>query len=127
MARLHEYQGKAVLAKGGVAIPRGRAAATSDEARAIAQELGGPVVIKIQSWSTGRAAIGGVQFADTPAQAAMHAARLLAMKIGNFPITHVLVEERLAFAHELFVSLSIDDRARAPVILLPSLWKPSTR
>ena len=48
MARLHEYQGKAILAANGFKIPRGRAASTADEAVVAAGELGGEVVIKIQ-------------------------------------------------------------------------------
>ena len=67
MARLHEYQGKAILAANGFKIPRGRAASTADEAVATAKELtgekGGEVVIKIQAWTTGRAGISGVAFA----------------------------------------------------------------
>lgn len=118
MARLHEYQGKAILRQHGLATPRGGPAASPQQAAEVAATLGGPVVLKIQAWTTGRAAIGGVAFADTPEQAREHAARLLAMSVGNFPVTHVIVEEKLPLARELFVSLSIDDRARAPVILL---------
>src|SRR5437588_503864 len=55
MARLHEYQGKAILAANGFKIPRGRATSSADEAMAAAKELGGEVVIKIQAWTTGRA------------------------------------------------------------------------
>ena len=70
MARLHEYQGKAILAENGFKIPRGRAASTADEAVAVAKELldqkGSEVVIKIQAWTTGRAGIGGVAFAKKP-------------------------------------------------------------
>ncbi len=118
MARLHEYQGKAVLSRGHLPVPRGGPAATPDEAASVARQLGGPTVVKIQSWSTGRAAIGGVAFADTPEQAADHARRMLAMTVGNFPVSHVLVEEKLSIASEMFVSFSISDRERAPVILL---------
>ncbi len=53
MARLHEYQGKALLAHKGIPIPQGRAAGTPDEARQIAAEIGGPVVVKMQAWVTG--------------------------------------------------------------------------
>src|SRR4026208_201401 len=63
MARLHEYQGKAILAANGFKIPRGRAASNADEAVAAAKELAGEVVVKIQAWTTGRAGIGGVVFA----------------------------------------------------------------
>lgn len=120
MARLHEYQGKAILRAQGLSVPAGQPASTPEEASDAARRVGCPCVVKIQAWTTGRAAMGGVAFADTPEQAAELARRMLAMKVGNFPVTHVLVEEKIAIARELFVSLSIDDRARQPVILVSS-------
>lgn len=118
MARLHEYQGKAILAKAGIHVPRGVAVQTPDAARIAAADINGEVVLKIQAWTTGRAAIGGVAFAKSPEEAAQHAARMLAMTVGSFPVTHVLVEPKLSIARELFVSLTVDDKARAPVVLL---------
>jgi succinyl-CoA synthetase beta subunit len=94
MARLHEYQGKEILAANGFKIPRGRAASSADDAVAAAKELGGEVVIKIQAWTTGRAGIGGVAFAEKPDDVRAHAARMLAMKVGQFPVEAVLVEEK---------------------------------
>src|SRR5207247_1151091 len=120
MARLHEYQGKAILAANGFKIPRGRAAATADEAVAAANELGktgGEVVIKIQAWTTGRAGIGGVAFAKKSDDIRAHAARMLAMKVGQFPVKTVLVEEKIDIEREFFLSFTIDDAARAPVII----------
>ncbi len=86
MARLHEYQGKAILAANGFKIPRGRAAASADEAVAAAKEVGGEVVVKIQAWTTGRAGIGGVAFAKKPEDVRAQAERMLAMKVGQFPV-----------------------------------------
>src|SRR6266403_128135 len=117
MARLHEYQGKAILAANGFNIPRGRAASTADEAMATAKELGGEVVIKIQVWTTGRAGIGGVAFAKRPPDVRGHAARMLRMKVGQFPVETVLVEEKMDIDREFFLSFAIDDAARAPVII----------
>src|SRR6266404_4603713 len=121
MARLHEYQGKAILAANGFKIPRGRAASTADQAVAAAKELmgkkGGEVVIKIQAWTTGRASIGGVAFAKKPDDVRVHAARMLAMKVGQFPVEAVLVEEKIDIEREFFLSFAIDDAARAPVII----------
>ncbi len=117
MARLHEYQGKAILAANGFKIPRGRAALTADEAMAIAKELDAEVVIKIQAWTTGRAGIGGVAFARKPADVRGHADRMLAMKVGQFPVEAVLVEEKIAIEREFFLSFAIDDAARAPMII----------
>src|SRR5213595_316847 len=117
MARLHEYRGKAILAANGFKIPRGRAASNADEAVAAAKELGGEVVVKIQAWTTGRAGIGGVAFAKKPDDVRTHAARMLAMKVGQFPVEAVLIEEKIDIEREFFLSFAIDDPARAPVIV----------
>jgi succinyl-CoA synthetase beta subunit len=122
MARLHEYQGKAILAANGFKIPRGRAVSTADDAVVAAKELvtdarGGTVVIKIQAWTTGRAGIGGVAFAKRPDDVRGHAARMLEMTVGQFPVEAVLVEEKIDIEREFFLSFAIDDAARAPVII----------
>ncbi|MHC4947053.1 MAG: ATP-grasp domain-containing protein [Planctomycetota bacterium] len=118
MARLHEYQGKALLAEHGLTVPAGRMARTPAEARDAAAALGGTVILKVQAWITGRAARGGVLRADDPAEAETAAARLLTMRFGNFPVEEVLVEEVVDIRRELFVSLTIDDASRAPMLLL---------
>src|SRR5438067_7742890 len=121
MARLHEYQGKAILAANGFKIPRSRAVSTADEAVSAAKELIGrkssEVVIKIQAWTTGRAGIGGVAFAKRPADARGDAARMLDMKVGQFPVDTVLVEEKIDIEREFFLSFAIDDAARTPIII----------
>jgi succinyl-CoA synthetase beta subunit len=122
MARLHEYQGKAILADNGFKIPHGRAVSTVDEAVAAAKDLvggetGREVVIKIQAWTTGRAGIGGVAFANSSDEVRAHASRMLAMKVGQFPVEAVLVEEKIPIEREFFLSFAIDDAARAPVVI----------
>src|SRR3977135_4283298 len=117
MARLHEYQGKAILAANGFKIPRGRAASTTDDAVAAAKELGGEVVIKIQIWTTGRAGIGGGAFAKKPDEVRAQAERMLSMKVGQFPVEAVLVEEKIDIDREFFLSFAIDDASRAPMII----------
>src|SRR5438105_4161000 len=122
MARLHEYQGKAILAANGFKIPRGRAVFSTADALAAAKELAegdknGELVIKIQAWTTGRAGIGGVAFAKEPDDVRAHATRMLSMRVGQFPVEAVLVEEKLAIEREFFISFAIDDGARAPVII----------
>src|SRR5690349_16740307 len=119
MARLHEYQGKQLLAQhGGFIIPRGGPADSESKALDVAAGINGDVVVKIQAWTTGRAAIRGIAFAKSPTEAAQHAARMLGMKVGQFPVTRVLIEEKIALARELFLSLSINDHERRPVMLL---------
>jgi succinyl-CoA synthetase beta subunit len=117
MARLHEYQGKAILAANGFKVPRGRTASSAAEAVAAAKELGSEVVVKIQAWTTGRAGIGGVAFAKNPEDVREHTKRMLSMKVGQFPVEAVLVEEKIDIEREFFLSFAIDDAARAPVII----------
>ena len=118
MARLYEYQGKALLAEHGVEVPEGGVVSSPAEAARLAARLGGAVVLKAQAWITGRAAKGGVKFASSPEEAKRAAADLIRLRFGNFPVTEVLLERAVAIAHELFVSVIIDDQARAPVLLL---------
>ncbi len=107
-----------MLAKAGVAVPRGGIVRSPDEAEELARETGARVVLKAQAWVTGRAALGGVLFADSPAQAREFASRLLELRLGHFDVTEVLIEQALDIRHELFVSVAIDDEARAPMLLL---------
>lgn len=69
MARLFEYQSKELLKAAGLNVPKGRVVGSPEEARAAAEELGGEVVLKVQAWVTGRASLGGIKIARTPAQA----------------------------------------------------------
>ena len=118
MARLHEYQGKELLKQFRIPVPKGGMARTPERARQIAEEIGGELMVKAQAWVTGRADKGGIRFAETREQAEADAADLLAMTLGHFPVTEVLVEQALDIRDELFVSLAIDDEAEAPVLLL---------
>ncbi|RLC92413.1 MAG: succinyl-CoA synthetase subunit beta [Chloroflexi bacterium] len=121
MARLHEYQGKTLLAQKGIPIPRGRVASTPDEARGIATEIGGPVVVKIQAWVTGRADLGGIRFAETPDEAAQATADMLGMRVGGFTVERVMVEEKLPIEREFYAGVIVSDRERAPVVMFSSV------
>ena len=73
--KLHEYQSKQLFSKYGIPIPKGRVAATAGEARQIAEELGGRVVIKSQVLVGGRGKAGGVKLANNPQEAEQLASR----------------------------------------------------
>lgn len=118
MARLHEYQAKAVLSGFGIKVPQGNAVRSATEALSIAEQIGSRVVLKVQAWITGRAAKGGIKFADSPLEAQQKAKKLLEMKFGNFPVNEVLVEQAIDIKDELFVSIAIDDAKQAPMLLL---------
>ena len=68
--KIHEYQAKQILARYNVRIPRGEIASNKEEARAIAQRLGGTVVVKAQIHAGGRGKGGGVKLAKSPDEAA---------------------------------------------------------
>lgn len=121
MARLYEYQSKKLLREGGIRIPEGDVAVSPEEVRRVAQRLGRPVVVKAQAWVTGRAGLGGIQFADTPSEAEEKARTLLGKKIKTFTIEKVLVEERLSIQSESFLGLVIDDAAKAPLLVYSSV------
>ena len=89
MARLHEYQAKALLRDRGLPAPPGQAVSTADEARDVADQLGGRVVLKVQAWITGRAARGGIQFAEPPTEAHDRAAQLRELRVGTLPVREV--------------------------------------
>jgi ferredoxin-like protein FixX len=100
MARLHEYQGKELLKQFKIPVPKGGVARTPDEARRIAEEIGGEVMVKAQAWVTGRAGLGGIKKASNPAQAEEAAQHMLGLKIKNFTVEQVLVEQKLEIARE---------------------------
>jgi len=126
LARLHEYQGKEILKAHGIGTPSGRVVSSPEEAEAVARELsrpwpGRPVVLKAQVWITGRASVGAIQFAETPEEARRKASQLLGLQIQNFPVQHVLVEEKLDIEREFYAGIIIDDTQRCPVILFSSV------
>jgi succinyl-CoA synthetase beta subunit len=121
MAKLYEYQGKELLRKGGIFIPKGGLAKTKEEARKIAEEIGRPVVIKAQAWVTGRAQAGGVKFAENPAETEKIADQILGMNIKGFKVREILVEERLDIGREFYLGMIIDDVAKCPILIFSSV------
>jgi succinyl-CoA synthetase beta subunit len=124
--KIHEYQAKSLLAQYGVPVPRGKVAATVDEAVAAAKELGGRVVVKAQIHAGGRGKGGGVKLAGDPAEAAKVAGQILGMTLVTHQtgpegrlVQRVLVEETLPIAKELYVGVVLD-RAQGKVIVMAS-------
>ena len=121
MARLHEYQGKALLAQHKIPTPRGRAVATPDEARTIAEEINAPVMVKMQAWVTGRAKLGGVKKAADPEAAAKAAGEMLGRRVKNFTVDWVLVEEQVQIEREFYAGIIVDDISQSPVMIFSSV------
>lgn len=118
---IHEFQGKNLLAKMGTPLPRGRVAATPEEARAVAQELGCRVAIKAQVHVGGRGKAGGIKLADTPDEAFEKAGQILGMDIKGLTVKKVLVEEAIDIARELYLGITLDRAAGRHVVMLSTM------
>src|SRR3954451_3386757 len=89
---LNEYQGKQLFKQFGIPVSEGRLAASPEEARAAAEELGGPVVVKAQVLTGGRGKAGGVKLASGPDEAEQHARAILGLDIRGHVVRRVWVE-----------------------------------
>lgn len=121
MARLYEFQSKKLLEDVGIRVPEGDVATSPEDAYRIAAKIGKPVVLKIQVWVTKRAGIGGIQFANSPGEAKRKAEKMLGMKVKNFVVEKILVEEKLSIKSEYFAGLVIDDARKTPVLIFSSV------
>lgn len=118
--KLHEYQSKQIFSRYGIPIPKGRVATTADEARTIAIELGGRVVVKSQVLVGGRGKAGGIRLAKDAHQAEDVAAQILAMEIKGLPVRKVLVDEAANISKEIYLGITNDRAARKPVMMASS-------
>ncbi len=116
---LHEYQAKRLFAEHGIPIPRGEVAYTPEQAREIAQSLGGRAVVKAQVLTGGRGKAGGVKLAANPNEAEAHAANILGMKIKGLTVNKVLVDELApgGIQQELYLAVLIDRGRRRPMVM----------
>ena len=115
--KLHEYQSKFLFADYGIPIPRGKVATSADEARAIAEELGGAVVIKAQVHVGGRGKAGGVKVARDADEARYHAERILGMNIKGLTVERVLVDPGADIQQEIYLAITNDRGAGKPLIM----------
>ncbi|MDR3576371.1 MAG: ADP-forming succinate--CoA ligase subunit beta [Anaerolineaceae bacterium] len=115
--KLHEYQSKLIFSRYGVPIPKGRVAATAGEAKQIAEELGGRVVIKAQVLVGGRGKAGGIRLAKTSKEAEELATQILAMEIKGLPVRKILVDEAVNIGTEIYLGITNDRNTHRPVIM----------
>ena len=115
---IHEYQAKDLFRAAGIPVPPGEIAQTPGEARRIADELGGRVVVKAQVHIGGRGKAGGVRLASSAAEAESHAADILGMDIKGLTVGKVLVTRAEEIASEAYVAVLIDRRRQSPVFMV---------
>jgi succinyl-CoA synthetase beta subunit/citryl-CoA synthetase large subunit len=119
--RFYEYEAKALFRRHGAPLLKGGVAKTPDEARTLATEIAGPVVLKSQVLTGGRMKAGGVKFADNPDDAATAAKAILALEINGHTPRGVLVEERAEIAQEYFAAVTWDGRLKRPVLIFSDM------
>ena len=126
--KIHEYQGKAILKKYGVTVPRGAMAGSQDEAEAVARELldagASGVVVKAQIHAGGRGKGGGVKIAKSVEETGALAAKMLGMKLVTHQtgpegriVRRLLIEETLPIEKELYLGILVDRAEGKPVFM----------
>ncbi len=124
--KIHEYQGKAILARYGVPVPKGKVAYTADEAVEAAKALGFPVVVKAQIHAGGRGKGGGVKLARDADQCETIAKAMLGMRLRTHQtgpegrvVRRLLIEQGmdLAGSREMYLAVLVDRTNGKPVLM----------
>lgn len=115
--RLHEYQTKTIFRKYEIPTPRGKVATNAGEAKLLAEEIGGPVVVKAQVLVSGRGKAGGIRLAKSPKEAEELTSLILGREIKGFPVNKVLIEEAVIFTQEVYISITLDREAGLPILI----------
>src|SRR3954469_17998975 len=115
--RFYEFEAREIVRRAGIPVTDFGFATSADEVRSIAERIGGRVVIKSQVLTGGRMKAGGVQFADTPAEAAEHAERVLALTINGHEPRGVMVDTRADVAQEYYAGVVWDGTRKQPVMI----------
>jgi succinyl-CoA synthetase beta subunit len=115
---LYEYQGKELFRRFGIPVSEGRLATSPNEARAAAEELGGPVVVKAQVLTGGRGKAGGVKLADDPDDAKRKAHDILGLDIRGHVVKKLWIEKASDIAKEYYLSVTFDRSEKKPLFML---------
>lgn len=110
--KLQEYQAKRLFGKHGIPVPVGDVATTPAEARAIAEKLGLPVVVKSQVLVGGRGKAGGVKLARTLEEVEQHAGNIIGMDIKGLKVEKVLIDPGADIKEEFYLAVIMDRAAR---------------
>ena len=123
--KVHEYQAKAILARYGVAVPKGEVTDSPGQAREIAHRLGGRCVVKAQIHAGGRGKGGGVRLAKTPDEAYELAKKIIGMTLvtpqtgpGGRLVQKVLIEQALDIDRELYLGITLDRGRGLPSVMV---------
>jgi succinyl-CoA synthetase beta subunit len=119
--RFYEYESREIVKRAGIPVTDFGFATSAAQARAIAERIAGPTVIKSQVLTGGRMKAGGVQFADTADEAAAHAEAILGLEINGHMPRGVLVDPRAEVEHEDYTGVVWDGTAKRPLMLFSDM------
>src|SRR6185437_10557112 len=119
--RFFEFEAREVVKRAGIPVTDYGFTTDAGEAKAIAERIGGPVVIKSQVLTGGRMKAGGVKFADTPEQAERDAADVLALEINGHMPRGVLVDPKASVKQEYYAGVVWDGTRKQPVMLFSDM------
>lgn len=114
--KFEEHAAKPLLARHGIAVPKGALAKTPDEAAAAAAGIG-PVVVKAQVPTGKRGKAGGIKLAATPDDARRHAGSIIGMDIAGHKVEKVLIEEQMPIGRELYAAVLNDPESKGPLVV----------
>jgi succinyl-CoA synthetase beta subunit len=124
--KIHEYQGKQILARYGVTVPRGEVVESAEQVRGAVEKLGLPVVVKAQIHAGGRGKGGGVKLARSADEAEQFARQMLGMKLVTHQtgpegreVRRLLIEEGLKIKQEFYLGIVLD-RAISRLVFMAS-------
>src|SRR6476646_10675370 len=115
--RFFEFEAREVVKRAGIPVTDYGFTTKAEDARAIAERIGGPTVIKAQVPTGGRMKAGGVKFADTPDEAVAHAADILALEINGHTPRGILVDPRADIDQEFYAGVVWDGTRKQPVMI----------
>src|SRR3954469_21741138 len=115
--RFFEYESREIVKRAGIPVTDYGFVTDAEEARAIAERIGGPTVVKSQVLTGGRMKAGGGEFADTPDEAVAHAADILALEINGHMPRGVLVDPKADVAQEFYAGVVWDGIRKQPVMI----------
>src|SRR5207244_8135340 len=114
-------ESRQILEREGIPVAGGGFATSAEEAKQIAADVGGSVVIKSQVLTGGRMKAGGVKFADTPEEAEAHAREILAVEIGGHMPRGVLVDSKAAIKQEYYAGVIYDGIRKLPTYVFSDM------
>lgn len=115
---LHEYQGKELFRAAGLPVPPGEVARSADDAAAIADRLGYPVVVKAQVLIGGRGKAGGVKVVRSRDEVLREAGRILGMDIRGHAVRQVLITPATDIEKEFYAGIVLDRNAETPLLMV---------